>query len=228
MNSPGRDQPAMVFDDLVPSAVEILCDAARVRRPWPHVHALIKSALVKHLHLSVIHEARIASRTTVFPAEAWYFQTSDRFSSSGASRDDLVERLTAGLGGRRALADGALVVVETRTDEFLRQTPRLEIEGIGVLEAAFEWDRIGPHRPDIASRLEIGPGPRTRGRRARRSWLLTILDELRLSTILRRPSPYRLTVAPIEPQPTDRQPEEIEIPGAFEDMQRFAALSGQG
>jgi hypothetical protein len=219
------DSPPAVFDDLIPPSLEAFLGATRVRRSWPDVHALIKSTLVGHLHLLVIHQARTSLTSDFSAVGPWKLSTSDRFSSPGASRTDLVEKLAATLGGSHALADVSLVVIEARTDLTLMRPQSLEIEGLGTVEGTPQTERMRGYIEHVTLTLGAFRGLPAGGRRSHRRHLLMVLDELRFGAIPRPPWPYSLTVLPIEARATNRRPEVIEEE-ALKDRPTFTASAG--
>ena len=211
------------FDDLMPPALEALCDAAHLRTPWPAVRALIQSTFVEHLHRAVIYDARQRRTEGTTFSESWPFQTSDRFASPGATRDDLLERLAGRLGGRRGLADAVIVVLENRMDVNLVRRQRVDLDGLATLELVGDVDERMLARSYMWSDYDFAYLWRAETRRiplpvwrwSHRRWLDAMSAHLRFSVLGRPPLPYRLTLRPVQAVLDDQPPDILEIAGAF-------------
>lgn len=204
------------FDDLVPFTVEILCGAVRFRRTSVGVSAWIRSALIEHLHVAIVHAVRGAALGPSGIEGALEIVTSDRYSAPGAPRDELIDRIALALDGDRSLADALLVVVELRTDISLMQQKRVRLAGIGTLESTTELGAGEGYALTYPSILDTEMPVGILWSRGRRQRLQLLLDEIRLSALSRAPLPYRLTVMPVTPLPTERRPPAVHVEGAFE------------
>jgi hypothetical protein len=193
------NEGAAVVGDLLPSAFDLLYAAIGGTRAPRDVRGIVARTLLEHLHLFIQQSIASSDRPAIqstSASEKRELNTFDRYSSNEATRDDLLARMSSRLEGQ-PVAELALALLELRTDLSLVHAGYLLIEGVGRIQPASDREAIARGVRETAASLCL-TGPEWRRNRRDRKWFLrSVVDQLRLSVIVRPPCIYRMTLPPI-------------------------------